>query len=349
VLTGEDGQSIATYGYTAYGKDDEDRFTGVDAPDAGDPTDGGPYNVYRFNAKRFDHGSGTYDMGFRHYNPGLNRFLSRDMYAGGLADLNLTMSPWTMNRYAFAGGNPITMIELDGHRLVCGDACDDYYGTWLGELTHNADAPPPEPPVGAEPPSPPQPTDSVGDADVWDQGAFTDVLIWHELRGLDANETGVITRENAYFYDWLDLQVNSPNRALTSFDAAVYSRNYEVCLSVNASVFIGASLGVCGGWGDEGYAVGLDGRLSVGTTVGVDGSLSGTVSTDAFSTGVDGYGYTQAQGTLGGLFSIGAEGVYDGSWTPALVGSAGVRPSVLGPVALESGVGGRATWTFNGL
>jgi RHS repeat-associated protein len=118
VLTGEDGQSIATYGYTAYGKDDEDRFTGVDAPDAGDPTDGGPYNVYRFNAKRFDHGSGTYDMGFRHYNPGLNRFLSRDMYTGGLADLNLTTSPWTNNRYAFAGGNPITNVELDGHMFT---------------------------------------------------------------------------------------------------------------------------------------------------------------------------------------------------------------------------------------
>jgi RHS repeat-associated protein len=54
-------------------------------------------------------------MGFRDYSPGLNRFLSRDMYTGALADLNLGLSPWTNNRYAFTGGNPITLIEHDGH------------------------------------------------------------------------------------------------------------------------------------------------------------------------------------------------------------------------------------------
>ena len=47
-------------------------------------------------------------MGFRDYNPGLNRFLTRDMYNGALADLNLGTDPYTGNRYAFAGGNPIT-------------------------------------------------------------------------------------------------------------------------------------------------------------------------------------------------------------------------------------------------
>jgi RHS repeat-associated protein len=59
-------------------------------------------------------------MGFRDYDPGLNRFLSRDMFNGALADLNLATDPWTMNRYAFAGGNPISMIELDGHGFRLG-------------------------------------------------------------------------------------------------------------------------------------------------------------------------------------------------------------------------------------
>jgi RHS repeat-associated protein len=54
-------------------------------------------------------------MGFRDYDPGLNRFLSRDSYNGALADLDLGLSPWTMNRYGFAGGNPVSLIELDGH------------------------------------------------------------------------------------------------------------------------------------------------------------------------------------------------------------------------------------------
>jgi RHS repeat-associated protein len=113
-LTSEAGDTRATYGYTAYGRDDTESFTGVDKPDPQNPT-AEPYNVYRFNAKRFDPASGDYDMGFRDYDPGLNRFLSRDSYNGALADLDLGLNPWTMNRYGFAGGNPVSFIELDGH------------------------------------------------------------------------------------------------------------------------------------------------------------------------------------------------------------------------------------------
>jgi hypothetical protein len=57
-------------------------------------------------------------MGFRDYSPGLNRFLTRDAYSGALADLNLGTDPWTSNRYAFAGGNPISGVEIDGHYAI---------------------------------------------------------------------------------------------------------------------------------------------------------------------------------------------------------------------------------------
>jgi RHS repeat-associated protein len=113
-LTDQNGDTRATYGYTASGQNDDSSFTGVDKPDPQDPTRE-PYNFYRFNGKRFDPASGTYDMGFRDYDPGLNRYLTRDTYNGALADLKLTTDPFTGNRYAFAGGNPITGIELDGH------------------------------------------------------------------------------------------------------------------------------------------------------------------------------------------------------------------------------------------
>jgi RHS repeat-associated protein len=113
-LTDKNGDTKATYGYTAYGSDDESEFTGIDKPNAADPTKEA-YNAYRFNAKRWDAQSGTYDMGFRDYNPGLNRFTSRDMYNGALADMNLGSDPFTGNRYAFAGGNPTSRVELDGH------------------------------------------------------------------------------------------------------------------------------------------------------------------------------------------------------------------------------------------
>lgn len=110
----EDGTTRATYGYTAYGDNDDTKFTGADKPDAQNP-DAEPYNAYRFNAHRRDQASGTYDMGFRTYDPGLNRFLTRDMYNGALDDLTLAVDPFSGSRYAFAGGNPISNIEFDGH------------------------------------------------------------------------------------------------------------------------------------------------------------------------------------------------------------------------------------------
>ncbi|MHA4820153.1 golvesin C-terminal-like domain-containing protein, partial [Streptomyces aculeolatus] len=120
-LTDTSGNTKATYGYTAYGNNDESEFTGIDKPDAGAP-DREAYNPYRFNAKRWDAAAETYDMGFRDYDPGLNRFLTRDMYNGALADMQLGTDPATGNRYAFTGGNPTTKVELDGHcpTDVCG-------------------------------------------------------------------------------------------------------------------------------------------------------------------------------------------------------------------------------------
>ncbi|MER6969933.1 RHS repeat-associated core domain-containing protein [Nocardioides sp. NPDC000445] len=88
----------------------------TDAPGRPTPSSGkSPFNAYRFNGKRWDAGSATYDMGFRDYAPGLNTFTTRDMYNGALADLGLGSDPYTGSRYAFAAGNPISRIELDGH------------------------------------------------------------------------------------------------------------------------------------------------------------------------------------------------------------------------------------------
>ncbi|MET9251078.1 RHS repeat-associated core domain-containing protein [Nonomuraea sp. NPDC003709] len=114
-ISSESGDTRATYGYTAYGKNDDKLFTGIDKPDPVDPTAKEEYNPYRFNAKRWDNSTGMYDMGFRNYNPGLNRFLNLDTYNGALADLSLGLDPWTANRYSFTGGNPINNIEIDGH------------------------------------------------------------------------------------------------------------------------------------------------------------------------------------------------------------------------------------------
>ncbi|MBN0043056.1 DNRLRE domain-containing protein [Streptomyces actuosus] len=119
-LTDKNGDTKATYGYTAYGSDDTSEFTGIDKPDAQNPTKE-DYNPYRYNGKRWDAQSGTYDMGFRDYDPGLNRFTTRDMYTGALADMGLGADPFTGNRYAFGGGNPVSNVELDGHFFLVDD------------------------------------------------------------------------------------------------------------------------------------------------------------------------------------------------------------------------------------
>ncbi|MFE6511682.1 RHS repeat-associated core domain-containing protein [Nocardioides sp. NPDC057767] len=122
-MTDDAGKTVATYGYTAYGENDDAEFTGIDKPDAANPEQPSDesFNAYRFNGKRWDAGSATYDMGFRDYAPGLNTFTTRDMYNGALADMGLGADPFTGSRYAFASGNPISGIELDGHVAIDGD------------------------------------------------------------------------------------------------------------------------------------------------------------------------------------------------------------------------------------
>jgi hypothetical protein len=54
-------------------------------------------------------------MGFRDYSPAQNQFLTRDSYGSAADDQNLAGDPGLMNRYAFAGGNPVGGVEIDGH------------------------------------------------------------------------------------------------------------------------------------------------------------------------------------------------------------------------------------------
>jgi RHS repeat-associated protein len=54
-------------------------------------------------------------MQAREYRPDSGRFLSADRYESAAADQVLQADPLTQNRYAFAGGNPVNNVELDGH------------------------------------------------------------------------------------------------------------------------------------------------------------------------------------------------------------------------------------------
>jgi len=145
-VTGNDGNTQSTYGYTAYGQNDRRQFTGKDKNNTTPDGNVQPFNAYRYNATRWDSSSGQYDMGFRNYDPALNQFLSRDMFVGALADMSLDTDPFTGNRYTFGGGNPISNIELTGHR-----ACSPNNVTADCDVIRGAPAPPAQSQSGLAP------------------------------------------------------------------------------------------------------------------------------------------------------------------------------------------------------
>lgn len=141
LLINQSGEATAAYGYRAYGSKDP-------ALTKGDTSAADPLNPFRYTAKRLDTGSGTLDMGARRFGPDTGRFLQADLYHSALADLSLSVSALTQNRYALAAGNPLSFIEWDGHVFVP----DGAGGGW-------PDPEPPPPPQPAPPttPAPPSP------------------------------------------------------------------------------------------------------------------------------------------------------------------------------------------------
>ena len=144
-LVGDGGQVKASYGYDAYGGQD-DQLSSSDGSLGETNTD--PLNPYRFQGRRLDSGSAgatseatSLDMGARRYGVDTGRFLQQDMYASALGDLGLALDPLSQNNYALAGGNPISFVEVDGH-MVTAD----------GSGGGTAD---------------PNPTDESGDGDSW--------------------------------------------------------------------------------------------------------------------------------------------------------------------------------------
>ncbi|HEX8121007.1 MAG TPA: RHS repeat-associated core domain-containing protein [Solirubrobacteraceae bacterium] len=72
-------------------------------------------NPFRFQGHYRDAESGMYDMRARQYRPEAGGFLQSDRYEAANLDFSLQSDLLTQNRYAFAGGNPVTNVEFDGH------------------------------------------------------------------------------------------------------------------------------------------------------------------------------------------------------------------------------------------
>lgn len=118
LLLSSTGTATAAYGYTAYGAEEDGLTTNAESTLGSSFQQTEPLNAFRFNDKRYDTGSLSIDMGARRYGPDVGRFLQSDYYRGALDDLDLSTDPLTNNRYGFAGGNPVSFVEIDGHAPV---------------------------------------------------------------------------------------------------------------------------------------------------------------------------------------------------------------------------------------
>ncbi|HEX6700013.1 MAG TPA: DNRLRE domain-containing protein [Gaiellaceae bacterium] len=108
LLVDDSGAVADSYGYKPYGNLDGSISRGdLDATN--------PFNAFRFNDKRFDSGSRSIDMGARRYEPDDGRFLQQDFFRDATDELGISQNEPTENRYAYAGGNPVTFVEKDGH------------------------------------------------------------------------------------------------------------------------------------------------------------------------------------------------------------------------------------------
>ncbi|SFS45668.1 DNRLRE domain-containing protein [Marininema halotolerans] len=114
LLTDENGNIRGTYGYTPYGEDDKQMFTGVDKPDPSQPAKE-MYNPYRYGEDRWDPNTESYDLGFRDYKPSIGRFTTPDSFTDSEEQLELAMDGDNYNLYAYAAGNPVMNDDPDGH------------------------------------------------------------------------------------------------------------------------------------------------------------------------------------------------------------------------------------------
>ncbi len=93
-LTNSAGYITDTYNYTAFGELQNETGT--------------TENKYLYTGQQFDKSTGLYDLRARFYSPNVGRFLSQDTYAVNYGN------PIELNRYGYAGDNPINFSDPSG-------------------------------------------------------------------------------------------------------------------------------------------------------------------------------------------------------------------------------------------
>ncbi|WGX95164.1 RHS repeat-associated core domain-containing protein [Nocardioides sp. L-11A] len=102
-------------------------------------------NTYWYRGQVRDGGTGNYQLGVRTYDPGKAAFTTPDSYrvSSSATDLSVGVDPLTSNTYTYVNGNPVNLIDEDGHRPACVDlgGCTDlvrpeaeHKGAWISHV-----------------------------------------------------------------------------------------------------------------------------------------------------------------------------------------------------------------------
>ena len=89
-----------------------------------------------FAGSRRDATTGRYQFGSRTYDPTKASFLTPDSYRTqqSAADLSVGVDPLTLNRYNYVNGDPVNLIDPDGHGVECnlGPDCQELQTSYSG-------------------------------------------------------------------------------------------------------------------------------------------------------------------------------------------------------------------------
>ena len=84
--------------------------------------------------------TGQYSFGARLYDPTKAAFLTPDAYHPGstTADVSVGTDPLTEDRYAYVNGDPLNLVDPNGHRACADDACYVYAVVHPGVVTQHS-------------------------------------------------------------------------------------------------------------------------------------------------------------------------------------------------------------------
>jgi RHS repeat-associated protein len=122
---GRSGTVVGTHDYDAYGTPEQFKTSGAMTTTIG------------FTGERVDPSTGLTDHDARSYNAALRSWVTTDQYSDPSQDLGLSLDPNNADRMLYAGGNPISNVDPDGHAFRTSGGSTAYVNRATGSIQVN--------------------------------------------------------------------------------------------------------------------------------------------------------------------------------------------------------------------